>query len=214
MPPTRRLTSTAYALLGLLALRAWTTYELSRQMERSLHHLWPRAESNLYGAARALVEHGLATRSAEHHGRRPRALHAITRRGRRALRRWLAEPGAGPVLEFEALVKVFYADQGTREDLLRQLRAIRAWLDASDEAGASLAREYLEGHGPFPERRAVIGLVNRFFWEYGQAIRQWVTWAEREVGRWPETSADWPNDLATYRQALAPYLGRIRPERP
>lgn len=82
MPPTRRLTSTAYVLLGLLGLQAWTTYELSRQMERSLRQLWPRAESNLYGAARALVERGLATRSAEHHGRRPRALHAITRQPR------------------------------------------------------------------------------------------------------------------------------------
>jgi hypothetical protein len=31
-----RLTTTSYALLGLLAVQPWSTYELTRQMDRSL----------------------------------------------------------------------------------------------------------------------------------------------------------------------------------
>ena len=31
------LTTTSYAILGLLALRSWTAYELAKQMKRTLH---------------------------------------------------------------------------------------------------------------------------------------------------------------------------------
>jgi len=36
---TKRRTSTSYALLGMLSLRSWTTYELAEQVQRSLHYL-------------------------------------------------------------------------------------------------------------------------------------------------------------------------------
>ena len=32
----KELTTTSYAILGLLALRSWTTYELAKQMQRTL----------------------------------------------------------------------------------------------------------------------------------------------------------------------------------
>ena len=44
----RPLTTTSYAILGLLSLRPWTTYELAQQMQRALGQFWPRAESKLY----------------------------------------------------------------------------------------------------------------------------------------------------------------------
>ncbi len=50
-------------------------------------------------------------------------MHSITPEGRQALAGWLAEPGAGTVLECEALVKIAYADQGTRDGLLANLTA-------------------------------------------------------------------------------------------
>ena len=37
------LTSTSYALLGLLAVKPWTTYELAQQMDRTMSRFWPRA---------------------------------------------------------------------------------------------------------------------------------------------------------------------------
>ena len=40
----RKLTPTSYAILGLLALRPWSAYELTKQVRRSLHFCWPRAE--------------------------------------------------------------------------------------------------------------------------------------------------------------------------
>jgi DNA-binding PadR family transcriptional regulator len=104
-------------VLGLLALRDWTTYELAKQMHRSLHWFWPRAERKLYDEPKRLVADGLATASAEATGKRPKTVYSITPAGRSALSDWLDEPSATPALEFEAMVKVFFADAGSLEQL-------------------------------------------------------------------------------------------------
>ena len=52
---TSRLTGTTYAVLGLLAVQPWSTYELTQQMERTLGRVWPRAQSKLYEEPKKLV---------------------------------------------------------------------------------------------------------------------------------------------------------------
>jgi DNA-binding PadR family transcriptional regulator len=104
------LTTTSYAILGLLAVKPWTTYELAQQMQRALGQFWPRAESKLYEEPKKLVAHGLARASSEMVGKRPRTVYTITPKGRRALAAWVPTPGDGPTLEFEQLVKVFFAE--------------------------------------------------------------------------------------------------------
>ncbi len=113
----------------MLALHPWTTYELAKQMEVSLHNFWPRAERKLYEEPKKLIAQGLAEMTRERVGQRPRTVYRITAKGREALEQWLAEPGAMPVLEFEALVKVFFAEHGTKAQLLDALRRI---LDAAE----------------------------------------------------------------------------------
>src|SRR6187200_2061176 len=114
MADPRPLSTTSYAILGLLSLRPWTTYELAQQMDRALGQFWPRAESKLYEEPKKLVAHGLARASSETVGRRPRTVYTITPKGRRAMAAWVPTPGNGPVLEFEQLVKVFFAEHGTK----------------------------------------------------------------------------------------------------
>ena len=55
------LTTTSYAILGLLRLRSWTSYELAKQVQKSLGWFWPRAERKLYDEPKNLVALGLAT---------------------------------------------------------------------------------------------------------------------------------------------------------
>ena len=81
---TGSLTSTSYAVLGLLSIRPWSSYELTQQMDRSLGRVWPRAVSKLYEEPKKLVTHGLARSSTERNGRRTRTVYAITPEGRRA----------------------------------------------------------------------------------------------------------------------------------
>src|SRR5688500_2033652 len=76
------LGTTAAALLGLLALRPWTTYELAKQAQRSLQWFWPRAERKLYDEPKKLVTLGYATAEVHRTGRRRSTVYSITPAGR------------------------------------------------------------------------------------------------------------------------------------
>jgi PadR family transcriptional regulator AphA len=179
-------TTTSYAILGLLAVKPWTTYELARQMDRALGWFWPRTRSKLYEEPKKLVAAGLARASSETVGRRPRTVYSITPKGRRALAAWVGTPGNGPVLEFEQLVKVFFAECGSKADLLATLEGTRAWVEERAAAGAEIPREYLEGQGPYPERLPWLILVGRFLDEFEQAVERWADWAVELVEEWPD----------------------------
>ena len=97
---TLSLTTTSYAVLGLLAIKPWSSYELTQQMDRSLGRVWPRAASKLYEEPKKLVAYGMARSTTERNGRRTLTVYEITAEGQRALRDWLHQPGDGPMLEF------------------------------------------------------------------------------------------------------------------
>ncbi len=179
------LSTTAYAILGLLSIRPWSTYDLARQMRRSLHHFWPRAESHLYGGPKVLVAHGLATAKRHYAGKRARMVYAITPRGRAALARWLAKPGAPPSVEFEGLIKVLFAEYGTKRYLLATLESVRERVRDARYAEAGMAREIIRAGGPLAARLPVNALVFEFMWEHWDMVLHWVQWAHDQVSRWP-----------------------------
>ncbi|SFN98856.1 transcriptional regulator, PadR family [Pseudonocardia ammonioxydans] len=186
-------TTTSYATLGLLAVQPWSTYELTNQIRRSLARFWPRAASKLYEEPRKLVALGYATAETQHQGRRRRTVYAITPEGRRALAAWLATTGAPPALESEQLLRVFLADQGTRQDLLDTLAATRAWARERAVVDAAIAREHLGG-GPFPQRLAVNTLVGRYLSDMSEATERWADWASEIVRDWPDDLSELPVD--------------------
>ncbi len=183
-PPA--LTTTSYAILGLLAVKPWTTYELAQQMRRALGQFWPRAESKLYEEPKKLVAHGLARAAKQSTGNRPRTVYSITPKGRRAMAAWVPAPAAGPVLEFEALVKLFYAEHGTKQDILETLDRVRAWSDEQHRDSIGIARTYLDGEGAFPERLPWLVLCGQFLEEFDIMVERWTDWAQRAVEAWPD----------------------------
>ncbi|MGZ6994910.1 MAG: helix-turn-helix transcriptional regulator [Acidimicrobiia bacterium] len=190
------LTSTSYAILGLLAVKPWTTYELARQMDRALGQFWPRAESKLYEEPKKLVAHGLARASSETVGKRARTVYSITAKGRRALAKWVTTPGAGPVLEFEQLIKVFFAEHATKEDLLATIAGVREWSAQRLSASAAVPQGYLDGTGPFPERLPWLILVGQFLVDFSLTVERWADWASEVVETWPDDLAAAPPDWA------------------
>ena len=196
------LTTTSYAILGLLAVKPWTTHELVRQVDRSLRRIWPRASSKLYEEPKKLVAHGLARAADDPVGRRRRTRYTITAKGRRTLAAWLREPGDGPVLEFEALLKIGFADSGSRADVLANLSATRAWVLAQNQENLATARANLEGRGAFPERAALNQLTGRFLTDFYVMSARWVRWASSVVEAWPDDVRDAPFDPAVAEEAV------------
>jgi DNA-binding PadR family transcriptional regulator len=195
MPTTRKTAqqdATPYALLGLLSVRSWTTYELAQQVRRSLHWFWPRAERKLYDDPKRLAADGLASATEEYTGKRRRTVYAITPKGRRELRAWLGTPSAEPSWENEALVKVFFADGG-------ELEALRHTLAEMGEAArtrlgvlAAMARE----EPLFPARRHLSAVTIRLSQDLEEATARWSEWALEQTATWPASDdpGDWDAD--------------------
>jgi PadR family transcriptional regulator AphA len=199
---TPTLTTTSYAILGLLAVKPWTTHELVRQVDRSLRRIWPRAQSKLYEEPKKLVAHGLARATDDSVGRRRRTRYTITGKGRRALAAWLQRPGDGPLLEFEQLVKISFADSGSRADVLTNLAATRLWVLEQNVENLATGRAYLEGSGPFPERAALNLLAGRFLTDFYVMMARWVRWATDVVEGWPDDLRDAPYDRKAAAEAV------------
>lgn len=206
-----KLTTTSYAVLGLLAIKPWTTYELIQQIGRGVDRLWSRSRSKLFEEPKKLVAHGLAEASPGRVGKRPRTQYAITADGREALAVWLASGSQPPLLESEHLLKVFFAEQGTKENLHSTISALRAWAEQDMAMHAAIARSYLAGLGQFPERTAIVILTGRYLANLADTTRRWADWATAVVDSWPENLKDAEPDWAGFA-AVAGLAGEPLPE--
>jgi DNA-binding PadR family transcriptional regulator len=184
---TSPLSTTSYAVLGLLSLRSWTGYELVQQMQRSLVHAWPKEDSVLYEEPRRLVARGLATAHKERDGRRVRNRYEITDEGRRALRAWLAEPSNPPRFEAEPMLRLIFADQGEVSDALAAVNALRDWAATRFASGAKYIHAYRAGDVRFPEREHINALFARMYAELYLTVLSFADLAEKEIRDWPRT---------------------------
>ncbi len=198
MPPTSGLSPRSYAILGLLAIRDWTTYGLALQMERSTRHIWAAARSMVYEEPKRLVRLGLAQARTETAGRRTRTWYSITPAGRAALRGWLAEPGAPPAMQFEGLLKVLLADTSQPDTINASLTEAIKWADGIQDVGRQISAEYAAGNGPFQGRAQLVALASAFLWDYAELVRRWATWAQQQDTAGPITE----QDDNVFRQAL------------
>ena len=121
-------------------------------------------------------------------------VYSITAAGRRALAAWLAEPGDGPVLEFEGLVKLMFADHGSRADALETIARARAWAVEMNADNMAAAERFAEAGGRYEERRATTLLTGAFLTDFYALVAQWAEWAAAEV-------EGWPDDIAGHRTA-------------
>ncbi len=185
------LTTTSYAILGQLALQPWTMYDLAAQMRLNLHYFFPRAESQIYAEPKRLVELGLASAETEMTGKRARTVYSITQAGRAELARWLASPvSKGPVLEFEALLRVMLAPFGREEDLASTLKQVRDevadFLDVADR----VRWNYVDGRMPFQRHVVNRSMMHDFLARFADLIDEWAERSQQRMAKWPEQTEE------------------------
>lgn len=181
------LTTTSYAVLGHLAMQPWTMYDLARQMRRNVHFFFPRVESQIYAEPKRLTALGLANAATQMTGRRARTTYSITEKGRHELACWLATPvGKGPLLEFEALLRVLLSPFGKDEDLAATLRQARADINDTLLALAPhISDEYAAGTAPFQRYAQYRSIMHDFLLHFGQLVDDWAERSLARVERWP-----------------------------
>jgi PadR family transcriptional regulator AphA len=195
------LTTTSYAILGLLDLRDWSAYELAQQAQRSLAFTWPVSESQLYAEPKRLAREGLISVDERAAGPvRSRQVFSITPDGRRALQEWLATTPGAPVVRIEVLLRCLLATSGTKDDLVRSLAATRDAVAAAYEQGQEIVGAMIDGDLPFPERLHANVLWMTFVRDLLVLVAGWTDFAEAEVETWED--AEHGGDPARARRLL------------
>ena len=165
-------------------------------MDRTVSWFWPRAASMIYEEPKKLVAEGLATSQVTFTGKRRSTLYEITDAGRASLRDWLDAPAAGMRMEFEAMLKVAFADAGDVSQLRAAVREIL--VDAETRLAEVLDRstQYATTGGPFPDRLPIAAITGKLLMSQYEAVVQWARWAEDATDQWsgvtPETGATVP----------------------
>jgi PadR family transcriptional regulator, regulatory protein AphA len=199
-----------FALLGLLASRSWTGYELTRQVQRSIRFTWPTSEAHLYREQKRLVTLGWASVEEEPVGERTRKRYAITPAGRAALREWLTTSPQEPQLHIEGILRAFHADQGAVDDLAASMRATAEAARAICGELRGFVAEYLEEGGPlsmleagtggpdsrlefhgrpmFPERLHAVALTLEMGIRLYASIDDLFEGLAAEIAEWPSTT--------------------------
>ena|SRR5262245_8231087 len=165
--------SLRHALLGLLAARPSSGYDLTRSFKVSLAHAWSAHHSQIYPVLAELLAAGLIEQ--ESTGPRGRKVYAVTDAGLAEMRRWLTETEPDRASRNEASLRIFFL-----------------WLISPEEADAYLRRE-VEYHRQklelYEELQRIGGdyvtpstpLALEGGVRYEKSVLAWLDWTRREV---------------------------------
>lgn len=170
---SRRLSSTSYLVLGLIALRGPSaSYDLKRAVGRSVGYFWPFPHTQLYDEPMRLAEDGLLTTASDDQGRRRRT-YSLTPRGLEVLRDWLADADAGVFqVRDEGELKLFFSELAD-DGAVRKLAGSQARFH---EARLDVLQTMLERYASFDDltnRLAPLLLgvrVERIYVEFWQEV--------------------------------------------
>jgi PadR family transcriptional regulator AphA len=125
------LTPTARVILGLLRLGAQTGYDIKRITDISTRFFWGASYGQIYPELRRLETVGLVRSKEEPRGGVRRRVYSLTPKGDRAVRAWLLEPVEAFELRDEGLLKLFFGEIVTRDELVQLVARRRAWYELS-----------------------------------------------------------------------------------
>jgi PadR family transcriptional regulator, regulatory protein AphA len=118
-------TAVTPVVLGLLAMRPRSGYDIKTVVDRSTRFFWAASYGQIYPELKRLEEEGLIEGEDASNGARGRRVYTITKAGRDELRNWLLGRNVTIELRDESLLRLFFADSLPREQALGLLEARR-----------------------------------------------------------------------------------------
>ncbi len=132
--------SLKFALLGLIALRPASGYDIKRIIDRSIYFVWNVTGPQIYNTLRTLRDEGLVSAEAVAQvGKPDKQVHTITPRGMQALQEFANEPVRAAITRDEVLLRIFFGNFADDEVIVRELGAYldrirneRAFMEATE----------------------------------------------------------------------------------
>ncbi len=168
--------SLRHALLGLLADRPASGYDLIHRFKESLANVWPATQSQIYTELTKLADAGEITVSDE--GPRGRKEYTITPAGLADLRHWLTEVAPKPITRNETLLRVFFLDALTPAEAITYLTTLESRSAAALAELLTLESAIDWTANPFSTNGHIALEWGKRFYRMNQ---EWAEWAKQQV---------------------------------
>jgi PadR family transcriptional regulator AphA len=173
------LSATGKVILGMLAARPRSGYEIKQLVDTSARFFWAASYGQIYPELKKLEREGLVTGADSSTGARQRTTFKLTPAGRRAAREWIGQPPEVLETRDEGLLKLFFSgsiDGRRAAEIARERAAI------SREKAAQLRAIWeavdVEGQPEGPAAEPDIGSMTVL--RYGIEMSEWTAeWFER-----------------------------------
>ena len=167
--------SLRHALIGLLAEKPASGWDLTRRFEELLGTVWPAGHPQIYGELRKLEADGFIEVDSE--GPRRRRTYRPTATGIEEVRRWLTAAEVDHTLRLEPVLRSVFFWLMTPEELVSHLDKEAAFYRDLAQKYRALAGAKDRGeYGDSPQTRSI-----RIAAEAGirlhEALSDWSTWA-------------------------------------
>ena len=103
------LSATGKVILGMVAARARSGYEIKQLVDKSARFFWAASYGQIYPELKRLEDAGLIAGTAAPQGARQRTVFKLTGAGRKAAKEWIESEPQTFELRDEGLLKLFFA---------------------------------------------------------------------------------------------------------
>jgi DNA-binding PadR family transcriptional regulator len=174
--------SLRHGILGLLASRPMSGYDLTREFDLTLVHVWSARHSQIYPELSRLAAAGLIEQIDS--GPRGRKRYGTTDAGRAEVLRWLREDDPGRDLRVEALLQGFFYWMIEPAEAVRLLGREGAFHKAKLAGYESVADSGIDWVATAERHAQRIMLEAGIRYERG--LVEWADWAAAEIRRGTE----------------------------
>jgi DNA-binding PadR family transcriptional regulator len=176
MSSDTELTPFSYVILALTGRNGAGPHDIVRMMREGAV-FWTTSESHVYAEPKRLAKLGYLSAEKQPGRTHERTHYKLTKRGRSALVRWLAEPAPMPRVQNEAAAKLLGADFSDDETILASLGQLRDRLDERYEDLHEMERRADE----IPHRTRYLRLLNDLARRTLDTQREWLDHVETEL---------------------------------
>src|SRR5881392_3303877 len=142
------LTPTARVILGMLKLGVPTGYDIKKVIDDSTRFFWTASFGQIYPELKRLKRAGLVRAEQVPRGKVKRTAYSLTPKGEAALRNWMTD-SEDVLFEIrdESLLRLFFADALSRDEVLKNLRTQREIFEQVLERFREIEVDAREGVG-------------------------------------------------------------------
>jgi PadR family transcriptional regulator, regulatory protein AphA len=178
--------ATAKVILGMLAARPRSGYEIKQLVDSSARFFWAASYGQIYPELKRLEDVGLVAGSDASQGGRQRTVYKLTAKGKRAAHEWINSEPRVFELRDEGLLELFFAgsiEPGRTAEIARERAGVAAETAAELRALEQIIESAEHAEGPHHSTDPGSLTVLRYGIEMNEWAAEWFERAARDLER-------------------------------